>query len=269
MRAGDKRSEISAALPAERRTLAIGMNALYEHVKRHSADLNSQAALTSAILIAEAGYLGATEQMLCKYLAGKHVPSEKYLTAFHRVISAETADHPAPLTLENLLDLRHRAASTDRRLSGVRKQEHELATHERAATERALEDALQRLSAMSAEKSASSALPVPPAEGDRQSSDLIHGSAPAAATELIQLSAAGRHEQALTMLSQFPRYLSAEEMASCIVHFREKSEDELADTLIRICGQEASQGAILVTMSRVLRRRNLHLDAETLLDLVV
>jgi hypothetical protein len=269
MRACDKSSKISGELPGERQALAKAMCALYEHAKQHSVVLNSQAALTSAILIAEAGYLGATEQKLCKYLAGRHVPPEDFLTAFYNVVSVRTTGHEMPLTLEKLLDLHHGAASTDRRLSAVRNQEHESAMRELEATERALEDAREKLAAMSAEETAIAALPVPPAERDRQGSDLTHGPAPAAAAELIQLSAAGRHEHALTMLTQFPSYFSAEEMASCIVHFREKGEDELADTLIRICGQEASQGATLVTMSRVLRKRNLHLDAETLLDLVV
>lgn len=268
MRAGDKRSKISEDLRVERRALAEAMNALYEHVKQYSAAVNSQAALTDAILIAEAGYLGANTMNLSKYLAGKHVPPTAYLAVFHKVIAKETSDHQMPLTLGNLLDLHRKAASTDRRLRAVRQQERVSTMRELSDTKRQLEQARQQIAGMSAQETPPVALPVPPAAGDRQGSDFTQGVPPAAA-ELIQLSKSGRHEQAHTLLTQLPSHFSAEEMASCIVHFRENGEDELANTLIRICGQEASQGAILVTMSRVLRRRNLHLDAETLLDQVV
>lgn len=235
MRPGVFASEISEDLPQPRRLLAQALRDLYESLPCQNGKRMSHARLLAVV---EAGH---STSSLCRYFNGQYVPSEDFVKKYHKAISGCTSEI-LPLTCEELQELRRLAAATDGR----------------------------RREARDGNNTQGSA-PVPSSEGDRQGNAFTGRPAPLAATEAIQLSELGLHEQALTLLSQVSEHHDADEAAHCVVHFRAEGHDELADTLIQIYGRDHRGNRMhdVVRMSMTLRELHLPDDADSLLKLVI
>ncbi|MGI5503005.1 hypothetical protein [Lentzea sp. CA-135723] len=253
MSAGGFKSKISKLLPEARQVFAQTLRDLYTHVALSDGKRTSHAEMLKAM---EAGY---NRSSLCRYFNGKNVPSEAFTVSFYALLRDCTTDD-LPLSCEDLLVLRARAAATDGRRSKVRE---EIA----AQKDRRIEELEQQL----ADKNDAVALPVPAHQGDRQSNAFEERPAPQAATEVIELTAVGLHEQALTLLSRLSEHHEAAEVAQCVAHFRTGGHDELADTLIQIYGRDHQKGQHrdVIRMSITLRGLQFPDDADNLLNLLV
>ncbi|TDQ04326.1 hypothetical protein [Labedaea rhizosphaerae] len=248
MRPGDRLSEINEELPEERQLLARALRHLHDCTAGQDGKRMSHTQLIHAM---RAGPLAPSS--LCRYFSGTNVPSERVVIALYKAID-ERVVGPLPLTCEILLELRDGAASADGRRAKARQRRVE-----------------QRALTLAADMAESGAPPVPRDTGDRQANKFA-GLVPQAAAEAIRLAAQGQYAQTVTLLSRLPEHLNTDEVALCIVHFRHRHYDDLADTLIKIYGRdhrEDHRQTQIIRLSITLREHELQKDANALLEMLL
>ncbi|ASR33651.1 hypothetical protein BAY61_00100 [Prauserella marina] len=251
MRPGELRSTISKDLPEERQRFANALRDMYDSIPAVDGRRTSQSKLLKAM---EASY--ASRSSLCRYLQGKNLPTEDFVQKFHKAIS-ELTTGILPLTCEELLSMRQHAEGVDGRRRTARQ----------ASAVHKLDEAERRIDELGVGNATPIALPVPRETGDRQGNKFAGRPAPQAATEVIQLAKLGQYEQTVTLLSRLSEHLDTDELALSVAHLRAEQYDDLADTLVQICGREDQRQVIRLSIT--LREHQLPGDADALLRMII
>ncbi|MGW6933350.1 hypothetical protein ACWGE0_25065 [Lentzea sp. NPDC054927] len=255
MQSGVWTSEISKDLPEPRQRLAQALRDLFDCIPNQNGKRLSHARFLRGM---GAGRVGPSS--FSRYFKGDNVPSARFTRDFHTRIGGYTST-TLPLTCEELIILHKEAEATDKRL---RETQNKVAE----ASARKIEKLKQQVLELMAAKAETAALPVPRTAGDRQGTEFAGHPAPQAAIEAIELTTRGRHEQALTLLSQLSMHLDAREVALCLAHFRAQQHDELADTLMQIYGRDNEKSHV-VRLAIALRDCELPADADAMLLMII
>lgn len=253
MRPGEIRSTISMKLSTARQHFAQALRDVYGSIPAHNGKLTSQASLLSGMPIGH-------RSSLCRYLQGKNLPPKDFVERFYRAVS-ELTNGTLPWTCEELLAMHEKAEAADGRRRAARRD-----------GKRQIDALTRQVDELSADNARLVALPVPPAAGDRQGNTFPPTPVPQSAVEAIELATRGQDELTVTLLSRLSEHVDIDELALCIVHFRRRRHDDLADTLIRIYGRDHREDRWqqqVIRLSMTLREHQLQSDADALLTTLV
>lgn len=267
MRLGDVGNTDNAST-VERRALAKALQELHNRLtpKLSLADLAKR--LTEPIGKGGGGYPKAvTADVLSRNFNGKRVPSAELVEALYTLVNT---GKPTDLAeFEQLCALRDAAEISrgSRRMALERRNGELMETvdqlkRELADTPRAAWPTENR------ELPTTPHLPVPPAEGDRQSKDFEGQVKRSAAQEYISLFVAGNHAAVLAGLRHIPDEHPAAWAAAFLAELREQGQADMADTLVNIYGRDRTPHEA-VELAIELKAAGLTDDADALLHMIV